>query len=516
MNIKTVCILGGGSSGWMTASILSKHAPWLKVVLVESEKIGTIGVGESTIGHINTFMRMLGLKDQDWMAECNATYKGSIKFTDFREKGSVFHYPFGDFVNTQNEIMHWFKTAVEKDLAPETFASFFRPAVQMIEQNKLTTTAGVIKSFDPDKHLAYHMDAGLFGEFLRKKFCQNVEHHIDDVVEVTSSNKGIEKLITKSKEFTADLFIDCSGFKSRLLEGALSEPFISFKDSLINDKAIATHIPYIDKESEMELATNCTALSSGWVWNIPLYQHIGTGYVYSSKFATPEEAEAEFRQHLGKRGETAEVKHISIKNGIHKRAWVKNCVAVGLSNGFIEPLESTGLMLTHETILFLIRTLIQQKGRVTSFMRDSFNFAVRDTMEGFRQFIAMHYALSPRNDTPYWNYVTNEIEYDKPLAYFDSPENPRRNTMLDTAYRFMISGEVTDSMGGLPYIIAGMGLNPCSKLEQVIHNYDPSVENLEYYVYEMYQDRVKATNEAIQKLPSHYEYLKQNIYGGVE
>ena len=232
----------------------------------------------------------------------------------------------------------------------------------------------LFRSFNFNQDTAYHMDAALFGNWLRDNIClpHGVIHIVDTVEHVIQrEDASIEKIITKNgQHINGDLFIDCSGFRSILLDQTLNVPFISFHDTLLNDRAVATVIPYIDKDKEMENYTSCTAIEAGWVWNIPLWHRIGTGYVYSSKYATEEQAEEHFRRHLksnrmifpdAERAEAAEFRHIKIKHGVHKHAWVKNVVGVGLSNGFIEPLESTGLMLTHECITKLVRVLGMRK-----------------------------------------------------------------------------------------------------------------------------------------------------------
>lgn len=514
MKIENICVVGGGSSGWMTAAILQKWAPKIKVTLIESPHIGTIGVGESTIGHFNKFLKMLGLKDSDWMHRCNATYKTSIKFTDFREKGSVFHYPFGryDMTDAPLGMMTWFELAARDPIKypPETFAQFFHSSVDMIDANKITLEKDVIRGFFPETDLAYHIDATAFGQFLKERFCDDVTHIRDTIVDVKMTADGsVGCLLTDGGlQLEADLFIDCSGFRSMLLGNVMQEPFASFKTELPNDRAIATQIPYIDKDSEMASVTNCTALSSGWVWNIPLYHRIGTGYVYSSQFLSKEEAEAEFREHLGERGKDCEVRHIEIKNGIHERAWVKNVVGIGLANGFIEPLESTGLMLTHESLLFLVRTIIQRDGVVNQFNIDSFNFSVRDAMEGFRHFISLHYALSPRNDTPYWKHVTENVQFDEQMGMYNTPKTPHQNASIDMAYRFNTSMQLDEQMGGLPYIVAGHGMNPVNVLEISLNDRGPMLVGIE----DKYVKQKAINKDVIDKLLTHYQHLKQFIH----
>jgi tryptophan halogenase len=537
MQIKSVLIVGGGSSGWMTAAALVRQIPSLKITLMEAPGIPTIGVGESTIGHINSYMNAVGLKDEEWMPHCNATYKTSIKFTDFREapgeKPDVFHYPFGicDITHKPNGPMEWFLlNAGDKDAwPPRSFAEFYHPHVVMADHNKMTNNENFeIRGFNFKYDTAYHMDAALFGQYLKNHVCipEGVNHILDTMTGATKADDGsISGIITEnSGTLTADLYIDCTGFRSLLLEGQMGSEFISFHDTLMNDRAIATIIPYIDTENEMTSATNCTALEAGWAWNIPLFNRIGTGYVYSSKFATEEEAEAQFRKYLAsnrmdyhgegaqERAEQAELKHIKIKHGTHKQGWIKNVVGIGLAMGFIEPLESTGLMLTHEGIMKIIDTLQQHDGFVTKFDIDTYNFAFHDQIVGFKDFISLHYTMSQRHDTPYWQYVTQELSY--------SPEMndwvPRlRNAYMDLSTRILTNHAYDFNMGGVMYIAAGQNYNPVNKRylqddndRYGMRNQWSAEESTKNWV--EYRDNVLLPT--IEKLPTHYEYLKKHIH----
>lgn len=528
--IKSILIVGGGSSGWMTAAGIIRQLPNVKVTLVESRTVPTIGVGESTVGHINQYMHFIGLKDEDWMHHCNATYKTSIKFIDFRENPTTtphtFHYPFGNFDTTDKPrgLMDWFIIkSMYPDIDPNNFAEFYHDMILMADQNKLTKNEDRgIRGFEFGPDTAYHMDATLFGNYLRDYVCipNGLTHIVDDVVDVVVNDCGIESVVTKEHNLlTADLFIDCSGFKSLLLEQTLKVPFISFHDTLANDRAVATVIPYIDKDVELENYTSCTAIECGWVWNIPLWNRIGTGYVYSSKFATEEEAEDQFRQHLAsnrmkiqhaERAEQAVFKHIKIKHGVHERAWEKNVVGIGLSNGFIEPLESTGLMLTHEAIIKMVSTLKMRNGYVTKYDIDCFNFAFREQITGFKEFISQHYALSMRNDTPYWRHVSEHTTYSKAMEEFkDSIVNPS----ADLAYRLHRSRQFDTSMSGIVYIAAGMGYNPINSahIDFLNQRYPegPEFWNNVLNTWKQHRDEVLIY---IDTLPTHREFLEKTIY----
>ena len=528
--VKSILIVGGGSSGWMAAAGIVRQLPNVKVTLVESQTIPTIGVGESTIGHINQYMHFIGLQDTDWMHHCNATYKTSIKFVDFRENPTdqphEFHYPFGIFDTTDKPrgLMDWFIIkAMNPEIDPSNFAEFFHDMILMADQNKLTDNKDFkLREFNFDSDTAYHMDAALFGNYLCNHIClpAGMTHIVDDVINIVTNEHGVESIITKNHgTLSADLFVDCTGFKSLLLEQTLNVPFISFNDTLANDRAVATVIPYIDKDKELENYTSCTAIDAGWVWNIPLWNRIGTGYVYSSKFATEAEAEEQFRQHLAsnrmtvqdkKRAESAELRHIKIKHGVHERAWEKNVVGIGLANGFIEPLESTGLMLTHEGIIKMISALKMRNGHITKYDIDCFNYAFREQITGFKEFISQHYALSMRNDTPYWKHVTEHTEYSRAMTEF-KPEVVSPSTEL--AYRLHRSRIFDSGMSGIVYIAAGMGYNPIDAIHaDYLNKTYRELPNFWVEVFDTWKAHRDQVLEHIKTLPTHREFLEKNIY----
>ena len=541
MNVKSIVIVGGGSSGWMTAAAIKRQIPNIKLTLIESDIIPKIGVGESTIGHINSYMHAVGLTDAEWMSSCNATYKTSIRFTDFREKNeklNTFHYPFGrlDYTDKPRGPMEWFHQAALNPgtLAPETYAEFYHDHVIMANQNKFTDNAdNIIRGFNFTFDTAYHMDAGLFGQWLKDNVCipEGVIHIVDDVTdvlknEITGEVSGINT--NTNGILTADLYIDCTGFKSLLLEGAMGAEFTSFHDTLMNDSAIATTIPYLDRDLEMSSVTNCTGIEAGWVWNIPLWNRIGTGYVYSSKFATQEEAEAQFRKHLAsdrmdfdgegsaKRASEAEVRHIKIKHGCHKTSWIKNVVAVGLANGFIEPLESTGLMLTHEAIMKILHILKSRDGFVNNFDIDSFNHVVYDQVKGFKDFISLHYALSKRNDTPYWKHITQELQYSPEMVDW-APL--LRNAYMDLAQRNLSNHIYNDEMGGIAYIAAGHGYSPLNniivneQMERDRSNIYNRMEELSVTpMLKIWEDHKEELQKVLDDLPTHHQWLKTKYY----
>jgi tryptophan halogenase len=512
MKVNKIVIVGGGSSGWMTAAALCKSFPDLDITLIESKDIKTIGVGESTVAEFNSYLDLLELEDKDWMKDCDATYKVSIAFTDFREKNTKFQYPFGLSAAPQISLGHDCWPAI-RQLDPEAcplekFAEFYNANTYLADENKIIDNIDQsIPNFKFKYDTAYHFDSTKFGLYLRDNICKpaGVKHLLEEVSGVEKKENGdVKYIITESgQKLDADLFIDCSGFKSILLEKEMGGVFNSFNDTLLNDRALATKLDYDDKNVEMENVTNCTAIENGWVWNIPLWSRIGSGYVYSSKFADRDQAEREFRSHLESKGkqipEDAEILDIHIKHGVMDRAWIGNVLGIGLSYGFVEPLESTGLLTTHENIYRLVRMLERRNRVVNSIDRTALNVYLSGLLGGVKSFLEMHYGLSMRDDTEYWRYVT-DIDYGQ-------------TTDVDQILDNVIATSNFNGMkGGLIYIAAGMGYLPTYRFGDgygYINNDDAEALRNVYREYDIFS---YSTREYIKTLPSHYEYLRDNIY----
>jgi len=523
--VNTITIVGGGSAGWMTAAMLIKTFPDKVITVIESPDIPIVGVGESTIGQFKDYTDYLGIDEKDFMEFTDASYKLSIKFTDFYEKDAGgFHYPFSVPVleGTEQGIHDWFyKKALYPDTPVQDFVDCYYPSSPLLKTNKFTLNQhGNFDSFNPKYHSAYHFDATKFGAWLRERYCipRGVKHVQNEVKFVQTGAKGVEYLLMQDDtELTADLFIDCTGFKSLLLGHALNEEFESYADMLPNNRAWATRVPYQDKEKELEPYTNCTAIDHGWCWNIPLWSRIGTGYVYSDKYVTPEQALEEFKQYLmsdkvtcpktREQVDALEYKDIPMKVGIHKRTWVKNVVAIGLSAGFIEPLESNGLYSVHEFLWSLIKTL--QRPAVTRWDIDVYNATILQIFRNFAEFVALHYALSIRNDTNYWQ-ANNDRVYSPgldrvvPQPFFG---------FYDLAHRKMITGNVPLD-AGITRIAAGMNypiLDAVTIAYEQIRKETPYAEKFAKS-FETFEKKKAWWKKSAESELTLYEYLKR-MYG---
>jgi flavin-dependent dehydrogenase len=523
-SVNKIVVLGGGSAGWMTAATLKHHLPNKEVCVIESPNIPTVGVGESTIGQINAWLHDLDIKDKDWMVHCDASYKLSIKFTDFyKENSGGFHYPFGlpHIDGTIFGINDWYFKKMKYPETPNSnYAYTYYPATMLSEANKIITNEdNKMPSWRFSNDTAYHFDAAKFGAWLRDGYCKprGVIHIPSEVTSVQTNDKGVESLtLTDGSLVTADLFIDCTGFKAMLIDKALGVPFIPFDHMLPNNSAWATRIPYQDKEKELQPYTNCTAIENGWVWNIPLWSRTGTGYVYSDKFVSDTDALEQFKNYLRRRDpvaipeeiiDTLEFKNIKMRIGIHKEIYSKNVCAIGLAAGFIEPLESNGLFTVHEFVTKLAKTLRRES--ISQWDKDTFNTSCRRDFKIFAQFVSLHYALSQRDQTAYWQAI-NEKQFSLDMVN----DNLNKSGFEDLMFTRMNSNSYNLDLGGIPAIAAGMGYFPLDessvKRSMYVNNH-----TMLYEVIETTLDRWK-TQEAewqsiVDEAPTLLEFLT-NMY----
>ena len=514
----SICILGGGSSGWMTAAAFAKVFPQYKVRLIEDPTQKPLSVGESTLGHFNRYLQMLGVKDSDWMKECNATYKLSIQFTNWAGKGEIFQYPFGDFDYTNGDFLTWYYLHYTwPQLFPDTsYCEFYNPISYLASTNKIVDDNTRVRNFRRHWDTSYHFDATKFGGWLRDNICQTVEHTKAKIVSTFYDDKCNVKGVVDEygNDYKADYFIDCTGFGSLLLEKSMDQSFIEFPN-LPNDSAVVTHVPYIDKQTEMKNQTDGYAMDNGWCWTIPLWENIGKGYVYSSKFIDKFKAEEDFRKHLDLNCFTSnewdgKVEHIKFKHGKRRLGWCQNVIGIGLSYGFLEPLESTGLFTTHENIQRLVEVFERRGGHVTQIDIDGYNHAVHYELEAMKEFVEMHYYLSPRTDTEYWRHYSNKSPLSYDMMFDKIVRSPR--LYQEFIHCWNIANAPKD-LGGIPYIAAGMGYHPLTKTD-----YEYKMARGEFslgYLNEVKDKHFHYRKNVLKYLkdqPSHYEYLRQRIY----
>jgi tryptophan halogenase len=518
-NIEKIVIVGGGSAGWMSAATLVSLFPEKEITVIESPNIPIVGVGESTIGGINNWTKMIGLTNRDFMPFTDASFKLSIKFTDFYKKGAgSFHYPFG-MPNTENNINKKNDWYFKKMKYPETpvsdYADCMFPHQALVNENKIPPENHNIPGFVFNRDTAYHFDATKFGIWLRDQWSKpkGVNHIQSEVTDIKTNNDGIDYLIlTDGTQVKADLFIDCTGFKSLLLGEALNEPFISYEELLPNNSAWATRVPYTNKKEQLNSYTECTAIDNGWVWNIPLWSRIGTGYVYSDKYASDEEALVQFKEYLKEKDlyrEDLEYKNIKMRVGIHNRIWVKNVCAIGLSAGFIEPLESSGLFTVHEFLTKLARVL--ERGSISQFDKDCFTGSCKLQFRQFAEFVAMHYALSHRDDTKYWRDLGEKV-WDTNLI--EQKYTPYSGNIVLANQDRMTNHEYVSDFSGNHCIFTGMNFFPCDKHSVMSYSLmtEKDIDLYSTVVSNNLNTKKEHWKSLVKDYPTLYEYLKTNYY----
>lgn len=456
MKKKKLIIVGGGTAGWMAALMLQKYVSdhW-DIALIESSKRGIIGVGEGSTPALKQFFDEVGIPEESWMPACGATYKTGITFDGWAGKTgfeSYFHPFYSHFDRdhakalVHNSLLR--RAGKDAHAHPDVFSYN-----HYLAKKKLCPVPPY--HFPFEIQYGYHFDAGLLAAFLKKKAVERGVNHTDALITDVQLGKAgqIAAVIDEDGErHCADWFIDCSGFAALLIGGALDVPFKSYADSLWNDSAVTLAMP---AEDEPACETVSTALKHGWAWRIPLQSRVGYGYVYSSRYTSREDAEAELRAHAAA-GAGTEVRHLSMRVGRRESHWVKNCVAVGLSQGFIEPLEATSLALTQQTISRFIHAF--KDGNTTQDFVDIFNRAVNKSYDDVRDYISVHFLTNSRTDSPYW--VDNR-ERPGPVSkevkavfscWFDSGDLPGllKHLKIDGAY----------SNHSWHYILCGMGVFP--------------------------------------------------------
>jgi tryptophan 6-halogenase len=400
--LRRIIIVGGGTAGWMTALLFARSliGKGVEITLLESPSVPTVGVGEGSTPWMRGFFDLLGIEEAEWMHDCHATYKCGIAFEGWSTKPGFERYfhPFASMLDnlTMTQFVHNVEARIngaDVHAHPDRFFIAARLAAGR-------RAPKARESFPFDVWHAYHFDATLLGQFLHRKAVERgVRYKSCHVTHAAvDANGAIASVSTREGEtLTADLYVDCTGFAGLLIDKALKVPFVSFADNLFNDAAVAMPSPLA---GSIPSETVSTAMKCGWTWKIPLSNRFGNGYVYSTRFCTPDAAESELRRHLGLLDADVAVRHLRMRVGRVARPWYKNCLAVGLSQGFVEPLEATALMFIQLTATVFLEFL--QQGDLSEEAQERFNARMNVHFEGIRDYIVTHYKTNSRTDTEYW------------------------------------------------------------------------------------------------------------------
>jgi tryptophan halogenase len=410
--VQNVLIVGGGTAGWLTAAFMARTlgtstGAGVQITVVESSDIGIIGVGEGTFPSIRGTLAAIGIDEARFIRECNATFKQGIHFVDWvRAPGTPgadhYFHPFSlpsQRVGGPDLLPYWLLGAGANGAGFAQAATLQKQVADAAHGPKRTSDGDYLGPLN----YAYHFDAGRFAALLATHAKSlGVAHKVATVDTVTLAEDGaIAGVVTREcGTLTADLYIDCTGFHAALIGKALGSPFRSVNDVLFVDSALAMQVPYATADAAIPSYTISTAHEAGWTWDIGLQQRRGIGYVYSSRYTDDARAEQVLRTYIGPAGDMLTPRKLKLNVGYRDVQWVKNCVAVGLSGGFLEPLESSGIGLI-ETAAYLVSYLFPRDGDMVPVAK-LFNEMMRARYERIVDFVKMHYCLTQRTDSRFW------------------------------------------------------------------------------------------------------------------
>ena len=493
MAIDRIVIVGGGTAGWMTAAALSRLAEkrTVAITLIESEAIGTVGVGEATIPPIVEFNQLLGIDEREMMAATQATFKLGIQFANWGQVGESYFHPFGTYGYHMGGIAFhqvWHRARSEGERRPlqifnlETVAAHF---------GRFSRTQDFQRDDLPTMNYAYHIDATRYAAFLRgysgKRGVGRAEGKVVDTTLDPESGFVSSVTMDDGTEVEGDLFIDCSGFRGLLIEQALETGYDDWRHYLPCDRAVALPCEREDGSGPAPF-TKATAHSAGWQWCVPLQSRNGNGHVYCSEYMSDDEAHDILVNNLaGKPG--AEPNFLRFVTGRRKKAWNRNVIAIGLSSGFMEPLESTSIHLINSGINRLVAIL--SLDGVTQNQQDTYNRLTDKEYRRIRDFLILHYNATARDDSPFWDYVrtmevpetlTEKIALFKANGQIFREEDELFN---ETSWAAVMMGQGIHMDGHGP-IAASM----------VIPELKGELDEME-----------KSVRFAVQQMPSHAEYV---------
>jgi tryptophan halogenase len=487
--IRKIVIVGGGTAGWMTVAPLAQRlGAGCEIVLVESPEIGTVGVGEATLPTIRYYNASLGLDPANFIRKTQATIKLGIEFKDWGHVGNRFFHGFGDFgpkIDKRSPHMHWLHLA----RADRNIPSYenWSMATLMARNNRFAPPAD-----NASYSYAYQFDAGLYAAYLReyalKRGVQRIEATINEV-ELRADDGFIAAVkLNDGRRIDGDLFIDCSGFRGLLIEGALNAGYDDWSDQLPCNSALA--VP-CEKVPKLTPYTTSTAKAAGWQWRIPLQHRTGNGHVYSNAFTTDDEARRVLLEGLDGKP-LDDPRQLRFVTGRRRKSWLKNCVAIGLSAGFVEPLESTSINLIENAVGMLIQYFPDRDFKPE--LAYEFNRYMGARYESVRDFIIMHYKLTNRSDSEFWRYCAN-------MKIPDSLQH--QIELFRESGRVVIYDHEGFSEPSFVSMLLGLGVVPQSD--------DPFVAAIDRDRLQAHMARVRAgIIDAVSAMPDHTDYLNAN------
>ncbi len=490
--IRNVVIVGGGTAGWMAAAALAKVMGTQRyaISLIESDEIGTVGVGEATIPTIQVFNQILGIDENAFMKAVNGTFKLGIEFVNWSEPGSRYFHPFGVYGIDMSGInfTHFWLRALKAGGSPDF--GLYNPQTLAARQNRFARVQEIDPNI-PAVNYAFHFDASLYGRFLRS-YCEKLgvvrhEGKITEVKQDPDSGDILSVVLADGRAVAGDLFIDCSGFRGLLIQQTLNSGYTDWSHWLPCNRAAA--VPCA-KTGPTTPYTRSTAQEAGWQWRIPLQHRIGNGYVFSDAYLSEDKACDLLLQRLDGQAQ-AEPRVLKFVTGHRKQMWSHNVIAMGLASGFLEPLESTSIHLVQEAVLKLIK-YFPGKG-IDDSLRRNFNRDMLAAYDNVKDFLIAHYKVTQREDTPFWAYV----------KHMDIPDSLKARMEIFGQHNLpLVQDEELFKEASWFAVLAGQGLMPQS--------YHPIADTMAADEFNWRMQRVReGTLGRVTIMPAHDAYVSR-------
>ncbi|MES3152794.1 tryptophan halogenase family protein [Sphingomonas faeni] len=514
--IETIVVVGGGSAGWLTACRLAARSvsrgSKLKVLLVESANVPSVGVGEGTWPTMRNTLRKIGIGETTFIRSCDAALKQGARFVGWTDGTAedAYYHPLNPPAGAGEVDLspYWLGLGLPGDDATQGAGVQSgvegRSFADWVDYQSALCDAGLAPKtitapeYGGHANYAYHLDAGKFATLLRDHAVGSlgVEHVIGDVVRVNRADNGDIRDVElgDGRSLAGDLFVDCSGFSALLIGGVYDVPFRSCRDILFADRALAMQVPYRGEDDPIACHTISTAQDAGWIWDIGLWTRRGVGHVYSSSYTSDDEAEAALRRYVGPAGNALPVRKIAFEPGHRERFWQNNCVAIGLSAGFLEPLEASALMLIETSLDTLVDRLPQTRGAMDSIARQ-FNETFSHHWQRIIEFLKLHYVVTQRRDTAFWR---------DNAAAASVPEGLRERLELwkhhSPAPQDFAHAREVFSWPSYQYVLHGMRFGSSYRGEPA------TAEGATVAAFVARNERVRA--ELVSKLPKHRDLLR--------
>lgn len=507
--VQNIVIVGGGTAGWLTAGVIaarhkSRQPHGFTVTLVESPNIPIIGVGEGTWPTLRNTLRQIGVSETDFFRVCDAAFKQGARFnrwmTGAADDGYYHPLMLPQGFGWVNLAPHWLSNG------DGSFCDAVTPQGRLCDEGLAPKTIAT-PEYDALANYAYHLDAGKFSSFLQQHCCEKlgVRHVLADVAQVRMAENGdVTALETKQGPvIEGDLFIDCTGFKALLIEGAMNVPFRDCNDTLFCDTALAVQVPYDTPDDPVACHTISTAQSAGWIWDIGLPTRRGVGHVFSSSHIDVETAERELRAYIGPAANDLSVRRIPIRSGHRETFWKRNVVAVGLAAGFLEPLEASAIVLI-ELSAKMIAEQLPPCREVMDVVARRYNETTHYRWGRIIDFLKLHYSLTQRTDTDFWRdnqrpeTIPDRLQGLMQLWKYQAP------WMHD---EFDRAEEVFPS-ASYQYVLYGMGYR--TEVPTGLHDGDAELAR------RAWRENQAQTSKLMAGLPRHRDLLKKIVQHGLQ